>query len=343
MTQALLGVHHVTAIAGDPQRNIDFYTQVLGLRLVKITVNYDDPGSYHFYYGDALGRPGTILTFFAWPGARRGRQGTGQVASTALAIPTSSLTYWTERLLQHGVAPERPAARFDEQLVAFRDPDGLQLELVAHDAAADRPGWDGGSVPAEHAIRGVHTVTLWEAGGESTATVLVEAMGFRRILEDGATVRYETGAGGPGALVDVRKAPSVVRGEVAVGTVHHVAWRTPSDTEQRIWRQELAQRGLQVTPVMDRQYFHSVYYREPGGVLFEIATDPPGFTADESPAQLGTGLRLPAWLEPHRATIAEALPPVRLPSALASRSVSGEASAMAPQTASPAADESVER
>jgi glyoxalase family protein len=312
LNQTLPGIHHVTAIASDPQRNLDFYTQSLGLRLVKITVNYDDPTSYHFYYGDALGHPGTILTFFAWPGGRRGRQGTGQAAVTAFAIPQASLGFWMERLGALGIKHEGPTTRFDEKVLSFRDPDGLALELVAHPDAAGRPGWEGGPVPAEHAIRGIHNVTLWVDGEARTIAALTTGMGFREVASEDATTRFATGAGGPGALVDVRNAQGFWRGEVAVGTVHHVAWRTPDDAEQLTWRDILAQNGLRATQVMDRQYFHSIYFREPGGVLYEIATDPPGFGTDETPDQLGSDLRLPSWLEPHRTVIAAGVPRLRL-------------------------------
>ena len=317
MTAPLPGIHHVTAIASDPQRNVDFYTGVLGLRLVKLTVNFDDPGAYHLYYGDAVGHPGTLLTFFAWPGAPQGRQGTGQVASTAFSIPPGALDYWVERLNGRGIAVEGPTSRFGaqggEQVLALTDPDGLLLELVAHPAAHERPGWQKGPVPAEHAIRGLHGVTLWEAGYEHTATFLTETLGFRLLAEEGSVFRYGVGAGGPGALVDVRCAPDLGRGVVAVGTVHHVAWRTPSDADQRAWRQTIAGSGRDVTPVLDRQYFHSIYFHEPGGVLFEIATDPPGFTIDEPADELGTHLKLPPWLEPRRARLERLLPPLRLP------------------------------
>jgi glyoxalase family protein len=314
MAQTLPGIHHVTAIASDPQRNVEFYAQSLGMQLVKITINYDDPASYHLYYGDALGRPGTILTFFAWPGGQRGRQGTGQAAVAAFAIPQASLGYWIERLGALGIKHEGPQARFDEKVLSFRDPDGLALELVAHPSAADRSGWDGGPVPAEHAIRGLHNVTLWVDGDARTIAALTEGMGFRELAREETTTRFATGAGGSGALVDVRNAQGFWRGDVAVGTVHHVAWRTPTDGEQLNWRTTLADHGLRPTPVMDRQYFHSIYYREPGGVLFEIATDPPGFGTDETPDRLGSDLRLPSWLEPHRTLIAAGLPRLRLPS-----------------------------
>jgi len=313
MNANILGIHHVTAIAGDPQRNVDFYTSVLGLRLVKLTVNFDDPSAYHLYYGDEAGHPGTILTFFAWPDARRGRQGTGQVGVISLAIRPSALAYWIERFVQHGVRYKGPTQRFDEQVLAFRDPDELALELVAHPNVEDRPYWRGGPVLAEHAIRGLYGVTLWEEGYELTAKLLTESLGFRLLDEQGSYFRYTVGEGGPGALVDVRSAPDFWRGVVAVGTVHHVAWRTPNDEQQLVWRDKLAGLDLNVTPVMDRQYFHSIYFREPGGVLFEIATDPPGFTVDEPLERLGTHLKLPPWLEPQRKRIEQILPSIRLP------------------------------
>lgn len=313
MEQAILGIHHVTAIAGDPQQNVDFYTRTLGLRLVKLTVNFDDPGAYHLYYGDGTGRPGSIMTFFSWPGAPKGRQGTGQVAVTSLAIPASSLTYWAERLGAAGISVDGPTARFDEHVLAFRDPDGLALELVARPEEPVWTPWDAAPVPAEHAIRGFHGVTLWEDGYERTARLLVETLGFRPVAEADHLFRYAADSGGPGTFVDVRHAPGFWRGAVAVGTVHHVAWRTPDDAQQVAWRRTLVERGLAVSPVMDRQYFHSIYFREPGGVLFEIATDPPGFAVDEAPEHLGTRLMLPPWMEPHRAELEAVLPALRLP------------------------------
>lgn len=309
------GLHHVTAIAGDPRGNLRFYREVLGLRLVKRTVNFDDPGTYHLYYGDALGRPGTLLTFFPWPGARPGQVGSGQVVVTAFTIPEASIGYWRERLQAHGVAVEGIASRFEEEEVVlrFRDPDGLALELVAHPRAEERPGWSDGPVPPEHAIRGLHAVTLLEAIAEPTLRFLIEGMGFRVEREEGDQIRLRVGPGGPGAWVDLRVDPRASRGRVAVGTVHHVAWRVRNDAEQGAWRTHLQARGLYVTSVMDRKYFRSIYFREPGGVLFEIATDPPGFTVDEPPERLGTGLMLPDWLEPRRGEIERALPPLEVP------------------------------
>jgi glyoxalase family protein len=314
MSGDILGIHHVTAIASDPQRNVDFYTSVLGLRLVKLTVNFDDPRSYHLYYGDEVGHPGTILTFFAWLGVPKGRQGTGQVTVTSFSVPQASLDYWIERLIQQGISYKGPTSRFDETILSLQDPDGLALELVAHPLAHNRPAWKEGPVPAEHAIRGIHTVTLLEDGYERTARLLTETLGFHPRSSENNVFRYEVGEGGPGAYVDVRCAPGLRRGLVAAGTVHHVAWRTPDDEQQRAWRGTLAGLDLNITPVMDRKYFQSIYFREPGGILFEIATDPPGFTVDEPVEQLGTHLELPPWLEQDRSELEQVLPSLSLPS-----------------------------
>ena len=286
---SLLGIHHVTAIAGDPQRNVDFYHGLLGLRLVKVTVNFDDPGSYHLYYGDDRGSPGSILTFFPWPRAPRGRIGTGQAGITAFAIPRGSVEFWRKRLKLG-----RVEQRFGEEVLALEDPDGLKLELIA-------------SAPSgAHAIRGFHSVTLWEHDAEPTASLLTQTLGFTSLDREGNRARYAAG----NSLVDVLSLPGTPRGWVSAGTVHHVAWRSPDDEDQKAWRARI--RGS--TPVIDRQYFHSIYFGEPGGVLFEIATDPPGFAVDEPPDQLGTTLRLPPWLEPERDQIRRALPKFRLPS-----------------------------
>lgn len=313
MSSEIRGIHHVTAIATDPQANVDFYTGVLGLRLVKKTVNFDDPGTYHFYYGDEQGHPGTILTFFPWPMARRGTHGAGQTTATAFSVPAGSLGYWSERLERLGVPAESPRERFSEEVLTFLDPDGMKLELVAR-AGDDRAPWEGGPVPAEHAIRGFAGVTLTEWNPEVTARLLTGTMGFRPAGEAGDRFRFESGAGGPGTQVDILASPSAPRGHVAAGTVHHVAFRVADDPAQREWHELLLGRGQHVSPIMDRQYFHSIYFREPGGVLFELATDPPGFTWDEPVAELGSGLRLPPWLEGERKTIESILPPVRVKS-----------------------------
>ncbi|HEX3531848.1 MAG TPA: ring-cleaving dioxygenase [Thermoanaerobaculia bacterium] len=311
MNRTIEGIHHVTAIARDPQANVDFYTGVLGLRLVKKTINYDDPGTYHLYYGDGDGKPGTIITFFPWPMARRGSQGAGQATVTSFSVPEGSLGWWREHLARLHVPFEEPRLRFNEEVLTLLDRDGLELELVAR-AGDERTPWGGGPVPAEKAIRGFDGVTLTEWNPEVTANLLTGVMGFQQIGEEVNRFRFAMGAMGtqPGSRIDIVAKPDAPRGHVSAGTVHHVAFRTPDDAQQRAWHDDLIGRGYHVSPVMDRQYFHSIYFREPGGVLFEIATDPPGFTADESVETLGSGLRLPTWLEPQRQQIENALPPV---------------------------------
>ena len=313
----ILGIHHVTAIAGDPQRNLDFYAGVLGLRLVKRTVNFDDPQTYHLYYGDEAGTPGSIMTFFPWPGARRGRAGSGQVAVTALSVAPGAIGFWVERLLRHNVPYEAPAKRGGgadtERVLAFRDPDGLLLELVGHAAAERRVGWDGApGIAAEHAVRGVHGVTLWVDDAAPTEEVLATTLGFRPVGEDGTTRRYAVGDGGPGALVDVRAVGGFGLGAGGAGTVHHVAFAVADDAAELDVLRPVAGARLDPTPVIDRTYFHSVYFREPGGVLFEIATNAPGFAVDEPAARLGERLMLPPQYEPRRAEIEAALPPIHL-------------------------------
>ena len=310
----LRGIHHITAIAGDPQQNVDFYAGVLGLRLVKETVNYDDPGTYHLYFGDKLGRPGTILTFFPWPDAPPGRHGVGQASAVSFSVSPDSLGFWEDRLGGYGITAERLESPFDEPVLAFSDPDGLQLELV-EDSRGD-PGypWAGSSVPVSQAIRGFHSIALLEHAYENTDALLTGVMGFGLLKAVGHRRRYVVGGGSLATWVDIVSAPDASPGHVAVGTVHHVAWRTATDETQQGWRDRLVGASLGVTPVLDRHYFRSIYFREPGGVLFEIATDPPGFTVDEPPQALGTGLRLPPWLEPLRHTIEARLPTLRLPS-----------------------------
>jgi len=299
MEAKILGIHHVTAIAAAPQRNIEFYTGFLGMRLVKKTVNFDDPGTYHFYYGDHTGSPGSILTFFPWPGARRGFHGSGQVTVTSFAVPKGSIGRWEEKARAHAISTDIIAMRFDEEVLSLRDPDGLQLELV------------GSLEPAEgDSIGKIHSATISEEGYERTAKLLTDTMGFRLTKEHSNRFRYEVAAGGPGATVDVLCTPDLRRGSGGAGTVHHIAWRTPSDEQQFVWHRELIDLRYNVSPVMDRQYFHSIYFREPGGVLFEIATDPPGFTIDEPLESLGTGLMLPPEYESMRKRIESALPEI---------------------------------
>jgi glyoxalase family protein len=308
------GIHHVTGIASSPQRNLDFYAGVLGLRLVKRTVNFDDPTTYHFYFGDAQGRPGSILTFFPWPDARRGRQGGGQVAVTSFAIPPRSVGFWIERLIRKQVEFAQPAARYDEErVIAFKDHEGFMGELVAHPAVSSDPGWEGGGVPAEHSIRGLYSVTLWLDANELTGHLLTKTLGFELVREQGSIYRFASGDGGPGAIVDLRCVPGIWHGVMGAGTVHHVAFRAAEEADQLAVRAELASLGYNVTPQLDREYFKSIYFREPGGVLFEIATDAPGFAVDEPTESLGQSLKLPEWLEPRRFEIEALLPNIHTP------------------------------
>ena len=313
MKHALSGLHHITAIASDPQQNVDFYTGVLGLRLVKITINYDDPGSYHFYYGDEAGRPGSILTFFAWPAGYPGGRGTAQATATSFSVPEGSLSGWQKRFDRHHVRYEPPIRRWDEEVLTFYDPDGLQLELVAHLDAEERPAWNEGPIPLELATRGFHSVTLSLQDKARTADLLTGTLGFQLLREEGNRARYVAGDSGTARTVDILTLPGVLQGGMGVGSVHHVAWRTPTDAQQEAWQELLAKERYQVSPVMDRQYFHSIYFREPGGVLFEIATDAPGFIADEPLESLGTRLCLPEWLEPNRDKIQKGLLKLTLP------------------------------
>jgi len=314
----ILGIHHVTAIASDPQRNMDFYAGLLGLRLVKRTVNFDDPQTYHLYYGDETGTPGSIMTFFPWPGARAGRQGTGQVTVTSFAIRPSAVTFWIDRLARHAVAHARPVARgagaLAEQVIGFRDHDGLALELVASDAAESRPAWGGApGIPPESAIHGLHGVTMSVAAGDATERLLTGTLGFRQVREEGGVRRFAVGDGGPGTLVDVRADPRLAHGTGGAGTVHHVAWRVEDDDAELAVREQVVGAGLAPTPVIDRTYFHSVYFREPGAVLFELATNPPGFGIDEPLEHLGERLQLPPQYEPYRADLEASLPAIHLP------------------------------
>ena len=314
MTLISPGLHHVTGIASDPQRNLDFYAGVLGLRLVKRTVNFDDPTTYHFYFADAEGTPGSILTFFPWPGSRRGRQGAGQVGVTSFAILPSSVGFWIERFIKHRVDFEHPKTRFDdERVISFRDNDGSLGELVAHPGAEAGNGWETQSVPAEHSIRGLHAVTLWQESCDLTGKLLVESLGFEPVREQASIFRYAAKGRGPGSIVDLRCVPGLWQGVMGAGTIHHVAFRAPDDASQLLSRNELVAKGYNVTPQIDRDYFHSIYFREPGGVLFEIATDPPGFTLDEPLEKLGQSLQLPKWLEERRFEIEALLPNIRLP------------------------------
>jgi glyoxalase family protein len=292
-TKPIVGLHHVTAIASDPQANLDFYTEVLGLRFVKKTVNFDDPGTYHFYFGDDVGSPGTILTFFPWPHAGRGHAGAGEVTHTAFSIPMASLEYWTERLDQMNVLFER-SARFEEKVLTLPDPDGMKVELVAHEGAGTVLAPRFADVPEEFAIRGFFGVTMLEIEAEKTAKTL-KMMGFEKVAEEGARLRFAAQGSSLGNHLDV-----VVDATANFGRSGAVQWK------------EEIGRHIGTTSVLDRDYFHSIYFREPGGVLFELATDNPGFSVDEPVETLGERLCLPTWLEPRRAELEKRLIPLEL-------------------------------
>jgi glyoxalase family protein len=302
-------IHHVTAIAGEPQRNLDFYAGLLGMRLVKLTVNYDDPGTYHFYYGDETGRPGTILTFFPWAGVSPGRRGVGETHQTAFRVPQRSLGYWTQRFTEKGIAYEALEKRFGESVLPFTDPDGMALALVGIPGAENEPGWSNGDVPAEHAIRGFHGVTLLLDSAAKTAAVLTDVFGFKEAGREGSVIRFKAPGDVEGSVVDIYEAKGFLRGHQGGGSVHHIAFRAADDAEQGRMAQKLvSNHGLHPTEQRDRNYFRSIYFREPGGVLFEIATDIPGFAVDEPVATLGRDLKLPAFLEQHRKQIEDVLP-----------------------------------
>ena len=314
----VLGIHHVSTIAGDPQRNLDFFAGLLGLRLVKRTVNFDDPETYHLYYGDEVGTPGCIMTFFPWPGARPGRQGPGEVAVTSFSVLPSALGFWLERFVRDGVPHEALASRGSgadaERVLAFRDRDGAMYELVGHPAAEARPTWTHApGIPAEHAIHGFHSVTLWVEQGDATERVLVDLLGFRALSEHETTRRYTVGEGGSSRIVDVRSVGGFMRGAKGAGIVHHVAFEVADDDAELALRERVIGAGLHPTEVRDRNYFRSVYFREPGGVLFELATSGPGFTVDEPSGMLGQRLMLPPQFEPRRPAIEAVLPPIHLP------------------------------
>jgi glyoxalase family protein len=305
------GIHHVTAIASDPQRNLDFYVGLLGLRLVKRTINFDDPGTYHFYFGDAVGSPGTILTFFPWPGAHRGVRGTGEIESTAFAIPPGSVSYWLQRLQEFHVSAERMPERFGEEVIRLVDTDGMMLELIASNPGEESRPWIDGPVPAEHSIRGFHSVSAALDNHESTAALLAGIFGYRLIQEMGNRFRFAAaGESGIGKTIDLLWRPEPQDGRLGAGSVHHLAFRVSDIAEQSAWRKKIVSLGYDVSPVMDRIYFHSIYFREPGGVLFEIATDPPGFAIDETVNELGRALRLPPWMEKARSQIEKTLPKI---------------------------------
>ena len=307
MKTLITGLHHVTALAGNAQRNVDFYTGFLGQRLLKKTINFDAPDVYHLYYGDETGSPGSIMTFFPYEGIPRGRKGTGQLTYTAYSVPTASLSFWMDRLHAFSIPYAGPYQRFSETYLRFEDYDGMGVELVFNDHDT-RAGWHHPQIPADYAVRGFYTVTLNEVAVDNTVKLLTETMNHTLVAEENGLFRFQSGVGGPGSFVDVQASPAAVRALQGGGSVHHVAFATPTDESQLEIREKLLHDGYNPTPVMDRNYFHSIYYREPGGILFEIATNPPGFAIDEPVAELGKTLKLPEWYEPRRAQIEAALP-----------------------------------
>lgn len=311
MGKLVTGIHHVTAIAGDAQKNLEFYSGILGIRMVKKTVNFDAPEVYHFYYGDQTGQPGSILTFFPYQGLVRGRHGKGMLNTTTFSVPIASLDYWLNRLKQYRIPYKEPEERFsDEVVIYFEDTDGLGLELVFNNKDT-RPQYGHGPVPPEHAIKGFYNVEIWEEGYERTAGLLTEQLDHTLIAEKGNRFRFAANDS-PGNYVDILCSPDSLKGLGGSGTVHHIAFSTPGKVEQEQLRGKIVQRMLNPTPVLDRNYFTSIYFREPGGVLFEVATAGPGFAVDESVDHLGEALKLPPQFEKNRARLEQVLSPISI-------------------------------
>jgi glyoxalase family protein len=310
MSALISGIHHITAIAGNPQKNLDFYTGILGLRLVKKTINFDAPDVYHFYFGDEWGAPGTVFTTFPFEGARKGTKGTGELTFTAFSIPVNALDFWMERLTKFNIPISTPLTRFGEKLIRFEDHDGMGIELIATDKDS-RKGWTYGQIPLEFSIRGFYGATLNLKAKELTENLLTQFMDYRFIGEENGRFRYGT-KGEPGDIVDIVIDPNGRQGVQSAGTVHHIAFRTANVDSQLEIQEILLRNGYHVTEVKDRNYFKSIYFREPGGVLFEIATDEPGFAIDEDEAHLGELLKLPEWIEPQRSRLESRLAKVEL-------------------------------
>jgi len=306
MENGILGIHHITAIAGKAKTNVDFYTKILGLRLVKKTINFDDPGTYHLYYGDELGTPGTILTFFPWEGIHAGKTGTGMATEIGYAIPIGSLDFWKTHFEKSNIRIQASGKRFNQEFISIQDPDGLSLSLI--ETADTRKPWETGEVKADSATRGFHSITLTLKNTEATAKVLTEILGYHLANDESNRYRYATDAINTASIVDLISAPQEKSAVNAGGTIHHLAFRVKDEATLMDFRKKIEKYGLGVTPKIDRNYFFSIYFKEPGGVLFEIATDNPGFTVDEPANELGINLKLPAQYEAHRAQIEKALP-----------------------------------
>ncbi|WP_194975568.1 ring-cleaving dioxygenase [Aquiflexum lacus] len=310
MKTLITGIHHITAIAGNPQKNVDFYTGILGLRMVKKTINFDAPDVYHFYFGDEFGTPGTVFTTFPFDGARKGTKGTGELTYTAFSISKGSLSFWIDRLAKFNIPTSTGLSRFGEKLIRFEDHDGMGIELIANDKDSRR-GWTYGNIPLEYSIRGFYGATLNLKAKELTEKLLTQFMDYKFIAEENGRFRYGT-KGEPGDIVDIVLDNNGRQGIQSAGTVHHIAFRTANTSTQLEIQKILMENGYHVTEVKDRNYFKSIYFREPGGVLFEIATDEPGFAIDEDEAHLGELLKLPDWAEPQRDKIASRLAKVNL-------------------------------
>ncbi|HEX8316268.1 MAG TPA: ring-cleaving dioxygenase [Flavisolibacter sp.] len=308
MENRILGLHHITAIAGEAQRNYDFYTKVLGLRLVKKTVNFDDPGTYHFYYGNEVGSPGTILTFFPWEGIQKGSPGTGMATEIGYAVPNESLSFWTQRLKEHHVKHSPVIERFGEQYLALEDPDGLLLNLVVPATEDNRTAWTTGEIKEAVGIKGFHSVVLTLRNIKATAAILTDILGYKLLTQEGSRFRFVTDAITTANVIDLVEEPNGKPGINAGGTNHHIAFRVSNEEILMQFREKVKSAGLNITEKIDRNYFYSLYFREPGGVLFEIATDNPGFATDESVNELGTHLMLPPQYEPRRKQIEGVLP-----------------------------------
>jgi glyoxalase family protein len=313
MNSSILGIHHITVMASDAQRNVDFYTQVLGLRFVKKSINQDAPDVYHLYYGDAVGSPGTALTFFPFRHAARGTHGNGEIGSIAFAVPATSLDFWIAHLSQRGIPFDGPSIRWGDQFMTFQDPDGLLIELFFTDRMKVRSPWKNSPVPEEYAVAGFYGVTLFLDSLDDSEHVLVNILGFTKGAATGNRRRYFTGTDGDEAKIDIVINPSAPASRQSAGSVHHIAWRVKDFDVHREWQQHIAQSGISTTEVIDRFYFHSIYFREPGGILYEIASDTPGFLVDEPFDELGSHLMLPPWFEPMREKIERSLPPIVVP------------------------------
>lgn len=308
MEDKILGIHHITAIAGEAQRNYDFYTKVLGLRLVKKTVNFDDPGTYHFYYGNENGAPGTILTFFPWTHVKPGKVGTGMATNIGYSVPEGSLDFWQDRFTEYGVSHGKVIEEFGEAVLPFEDPDGLNLQLTVSSGNDSRPAWETSDIKSNVATKGFHSIALVERNIQPTATIITDIFGYKLLKQEGNRYRFVTDNIENAGIIDLIESPTENPGLVAGGTNHHVAFRVKNEEVQQTFREKILSRGHNITPKIDRNYFYSLYFREPGGVLFEIATDNPGFAIDENVNELGTHLKLPHQYEPERSTIEKVLP-----------------------------------